>query len=127
MRFMQSLHERHHCSDLCRAQILAVGRHIAPALDYLPHQLVAGQSSRNAVERRAALAAAAVQAVAIPALFALEHERTLKLERRTPFDVLDRRSFAAPRTHLRGPWRISAQVIECAEREENDDDAQHCH
>src|SRR5262249_20650666 len=68
MRRMQGLHERHQRGDLRRTQILAIGRHIAPALDHLPDQLVAGQARRHVVERRAALAAAAAQAVAIPAL-----------------------------------------------------------
>src|SRR5262245_8527338 len=71
MRRMQGLHERHERRHLCRAQILAIGRHIAAALDHLPDQLVAGQACRHVVERRAALAAAVAQAVAIPALLVL--------------------------------------------------------
>src|SRR5712691_11383018 len=71
MRRMQGLHERHQCRHLRRAQILAIGRHIAPALDHLPDQLIPGQARRHVVERRAALAAAAVQAMAVPALLVL--------------------------------------------------------
>src|SRR5262245_26758666 len=71
MRRMQGLHERHQRGDLRRAEILAIGRHIAAALDHLPDKLVAGQARRHVVERRAALAAAAAQAVAVPALLVL--------------------------------------------------------
>ena len=71
MRRMQGLHERHQRCDLRRAQILAIGRHIAPALDHLPDQLVPGQARCHVVECRAALAATAVQAMAIPALLVL--------------------------------------------------------
>src|SRR5262249_30164101 len=102
-------HERDQRPDLRRAEILATGRHIAPALDYLADQLAIGQSRRNVVERRAALTAFPAQAMAIAALLVLQRNGALQLERRASFNKLLRQGVAAPRVHMRRPGRMGAQ------------------
>src|SRR5262249_10196499 len=121
IRPAQGPHERDQRSDLRRAEILAICRHIAPALDYLADQLAIGQSRRNVVERRAALTAYSAQAVAIAALLVLQRNGAPQLERRTSFHELLGHGVAAPCAHLRRPGRTGAQVSERPERQKNDD------
>src|SRR5262250_2601366 len=99
----QGLHERDERVHFGRAQILAVGRHVAAALQHLPNQLIARLARRDAVERRTALAALTTEAVTGAALLVLEHQRALQLERRAALDVADRRRRGGPRLHLRRP------------------------
>src|SRR5215470_6948603 len=103
IRRVQGPHERDQRRDLRRAEILAVGRHIASALDHLAGQLAAGQSRRHVVERRAALTAYPAQAMAIATLLVLQRNGALQLERRTPFYELLRYVVAPPCAHMRRP------------------------
>ncbi len=79
---MQRLEERDQRRHLRGAQVLAVGGHVAAALQHLADQLIARQPRRDVVERRAAQAALAAERVAVAALLALQDERALQLERR---------------------------------------------
>jgi hypothetical protein len=79
---MQGFEKRDKRSGLRRTQILAVGRHIAASLDYLPNQLVLSQSHRDTIEHGPSLATQVSKRMAIAALFGLEDERTLPLEGR---------------------------------------------
>src|SRR6266550_9496436 len=92
----QRLHESDEGGHLLRREVLAVGRHVAAALNHLPDQLVRGQARGHAVERRAAQTAFAAETVAVPALLALQHQRALQLQWRTSLDVLRRGGSAAP-------------------------------
>src|SRR5215470_154885 len=96
IRRVQSPHERDQRRDLRRAEIPAIGRHIASALDHLPDQLAAGQARRHVIERRAALAAYPAQAMAIAALLVLQRHGAPQLEWRALFNELLRHSVAAP-------------------------------
>src|SRR5215468_9701024 len=125
MRRMQGLHERHQCGDLRRTEILAIGRHIAAALDHLPDQLVAGQARRHIVERRAALAAAAAQAVAVPALLVLEHQGPLDFERRAALEIVRGYWRAAPGLHRWGPGRVHPHRRQSTKHQEDDHHGQH--
>ena len=60
--------------NLRRRKILAVGRHVAATLNYLPNDLVARETRRGFVERGPAHPALAAQRMAVAALLAL-HER----------------------------------------------------
>src|SRR5262245_24776148 len=79
----QRSHERDERVDFSRAQILAIGRHVAATLQNLADELIARLARRDAVERRPALSAFTAEAVAGPALLVLQHQGALKLERRT--------------------------------------------
>ena len=76
---MQGFEKRDESCRLRRAEVLAVGRHVATALDDLPEKLILGQSSSNVVERRTTLAAFAAERMAITTLHGLNHDRALKL------------------------------------------------
>jgi hypothetical protein len=79
---MQCGKERHEGRCLCRTQIIRISRHIAAALQCLANELVLSESCSHCVERRAALAACPCEHVAIAALFALKHERSLEFHGR---------------------------------------------
>src|SRR5262245_37362681 len=70
-RWPQRLHEGDEGGHLLRRQVLAIGWHIAPALYYLPDQLITGQAGGDTVERRAAHAAFTAQTVTVSALLVL--------------------------------------------------------
>src|SRR5437879_10465900 len=48
-------------------EVLAVGRHVAPALEHLSDQLITGEPRRDSIERGAARSAFAAEAVTVPA------------------------------------------------------------
>src|SRR5262249_31437609 len=104
---------------LSRADLLAVRRHVAPArgaVADLVNQLVARQPRADRRQVGAALAAAALEGVAIPAGLVLEHEGALQPERRAAlYQVLGHR-LAAPGGHLRRPGRGDSLVGQNAER-----------
>src|SRR5262245_64365654 len=93
---MQGPHERDQSRDLRRAEVPAIGRHIAPALDHLPDQLVSGQARRHVVERRAALAAFPAQAMTIATLLVLQYRDATQFARRKPYNEFLRHGGAAP-------------------------------
>src|SRR5262245_39177409 len=82
VRRMQRPEKRDEGRGLRRTEVLAVRRHVAPPLKHLLNELVLREAHRDAVETRAALAAAVPESVAVAALFRLEHERSLSLQRR---------------------------------------------
>src|SRR5215467_663878 len=101
VRGAQRLHEGDEGVHLGRHEVLAVGRHVAAALEHLTHELIGGEPRRHAVEGGTALAAFPAQAVAVAALLVLDHQRALELERGPPAKVLHGRGCSAPRLHLR--------------------------
>src|SRR6476660_4480614 len=100
---MQRVKERHDGGCLRRVQILSVGWHVASALDHLSHELIPGETKRHLVERRPALAALAVERMAVAALLLLEHDGASPLQRGTPVEILSGDWHAAPRVHHRAP------------------------
>src|SRR2546422_9688364 len=96
----QRFHERDERVDFRGAEILAVGRHVAAALQHLTNELIAGLARRDAVQRWPALSPLTAQAVAGPALLVLHHECALELERRAAPDASDRPGGGGPRVHL---------------------------
>src|SRR5215471_21761216 len=85
------LEKRHERIDLGGAQVLAVGGHVATALQDLPDELIAREARGDPVESRAALASLAAETVTVPALLVLDHERALQLERRAALHIGHRR------------------------------------
>ena len=63
-----------------RAEIFAVGRHVAAALNHLANELVFGLNDGDVVESRAALAAFVAERVTIVALLELKDDGALALE-----------------------------------------------
>ena len=100
----------HQCLRLRRAQSVAIGWHVAAALQHLADHLVLGHPRRNRVQRRPAQPACSAQGVAVAALLVLQHQRALPLQRRTAREILHRRRIARPCRHDRTPRRIRAQV-----------------
>jgi hypothetical protein len=47
--WMQGLKESHERGSLCRTQVVAISRHVAAALNYLPNELVLRQPHGNAI------------------------------------------------------------------------------
>src|SRR5579862_3223335 len=108
--------------DLRRAEVPAVRRHVAAALDDLPHELVAGQTRCRVVEGWSTLPAFVAERMAVAALLALDQQRALQLQRRATLDIFDRRGRAAPRFHVRRPRRESPEPGERTDDEEGQDD-----
>src|SRR5258708_32638681 len=107
---MQGFEKCDERGGLRRAQILAVRRHVATALDHLADELVLRQPHRHTVEGRTALPAALSEGMAVAALFDLKHERALPLQRGGTVQALRRHGSAAPGVHLRTPRRITRAV-----------------
>src|SRR4030095_14344431 len=123
----QRLHESNESCDLLRRQILAKRGHVAAALKHLPDQLVAGQTSSHTIQCRAAQAALAAQAVAIPALLVLQYQRALQLQRRTAVHILHRCGNAAPGFHVGTPRGECPQVRQGTECQEHENPPQYGH
>src|SRR5207245_11573298 len=96
MRWVQRLEKPDQRVHFGRREVLAVGGHVAAALQHLPDQLIAREPRRNAIERGTARPAFTAQAVAVPALFVLHHERALQLERRPALHISNRRGERGP-------------------------------
>ena len=99
----------------CWREIFAKCGHVAAALNHLPDQLVAGQTRGHTIQCWAAQAAFAAQAVAIPALLVLHHQRALQLQRRTSLHILHRRGNAGPGFHVGTPRSVCPQVSQGAD------------
>src|SRR5947209_14085514 len=72
-------------AHLGRLDLLAVGRHVAAAgraIADLIDELITRQAHANSTQVRSTTAPDAFQRVAVAALFVLEHNRSLKLQRR---------------------------------------------
>src|SRR2546426_738447 len=90
IQWPQRLHEGDQGGHLGRPQVLAICGHVSAALDHLPDQLVASKTRGYGVKRRTAKPALTAKAVTIPALFILDENCPLELQRRPPLDVLGR-------------------------------------
>ena len=80
---MQRFQERNQGGHFGRIQVLAIGWHVAAALNDLTHQLIAGEPGGDAIQGRAALASGAADGMAVAALLHLEDQRALPLQRRS--------------------------------------------
>src|SRR6266851_3379334 len=78
---VERLQKGHQRSRLRRTRVLSVGRHIATTLNHLPDELILREPHRHLIERRAALATRVAERVAVAALFGLENQRSLPLQR----------------------------------------------
>jgi hypothetical protein len=101
---------------------VAVGGHVAAALQDLTNDLVFGHARGDGVECRTAHAADAAEGVAVAALLVLEHQRALAFERRAAFEIGRRRWIAGPGFHQRAPRSECCQVREDAQRDRDDRD-----
>src|ERR1041385_7529597 len=106
---MQCSQKRHQSCRLGRAQVVAVGRHVAASLQDLPEQLIFGHPRRDCVECRPALSALSANGVTVPALHTLEDHRPLAFERTAAIEKLLWHGYAAPRVHVRRPWTVKTQ------------------
>src|SRR5262249_28665264 len=113
--------------DFSRAQVLAVSRHVASPLDHLPGELIAGQPSCDSIESGPPQSAAAADAMTIPALLVLQHQRPLSLERRSSFDKFDWRCLSVPCRHLCRPRRKRAKIVQCPKSQKNDKNREYRH
>ena len=98
---MERFQEGNQRRRLRRAEVVAVGRHVASPLQDLANELVAGEPRRHSIERRAALAAFAAKRVAVAALFVLKDQGALTFEGRAAFEQFGGNWRAAPRIHHR--------------------------
>src|SRR5262249_1459285 len=103
--WVQRFEERHQRRHLGGIEVLSVRRHVSAALNRLADELIARHASRDAVQRRASLAARAANRMAIAALLDLKNQSALTFDRRSALEVLDRNRVAAPRVHDGTPWR----------------------
>src|SRR5208337_4145844 len=90
-RLARWMHRGEECDervDLRGGEVLAVGRHIAATLNYLAHDLIAGQARGGVVERGPAHPTCAAERVAVAALLALHENRALQFERSAALDVI---------------------------------------
>src|ERR1700688_4467501 len=92
-------------SGLGWTEILSISRHITATLDYLPDELVVGQSQSNTVECGSALTSLIIQRVTVVTLLRLKNQRTLAFQRRTAVQILGRNRLPAPRLHNKTPPR----------------------
>src|SRR5215510_13577986 len=107
---MQCLKELDQCCGFCRTEVFPISRHISSTLNDLANQLIRRESDSNPVERRSALAAFAVQGMAVVTLLGLKNQSTLVLQRSAILQVLRRNRLPAPRVHYGTPGRVLPQV-----------------
>src|SRR5258708_39442259 len=123
---MQSFQKRDQGSRFRRTQILSVSRHVAASLDYLADQLVLRQSQGDAVQSRTSLPTTLTKRVTVAALLHLKDQRALSLKCGTAVKKLLRHRVAAPRIHVRTPWRVSSEVGECSQDYGDQQNRQNC-
>jgi hypothetical protein len=88
------------------AQVLAIRRHVAAALEDLPDKLILRETRRDKIQSRTTLSANACNRVAVTALLRLKDDSALPLERAEIVRITDGdRGTAAPCIHLRAPGR----------------------
>src|ERR1700678_381476 len=119
---VQGLEESYERRSLCRTQVVPISGHVAAALNHLPNELVLCQPHGNAGQGRPSLSTRVTKRVAVAALLALNHERTLPLERGRAMDVPVGYWLAAPGVHVRTPGR---ELGHASKRAESDRDQQH--
>ena len=97
---MESPHEGDESRYFCRIQVLAVCGHIPAALKHLSNELVFGQAISDTRQVGAPLSALSIECMAVAALFALKQHSSLQFQRSPPLDVLNRRRYSTPGTHV---------------------------
>src|SRR5258708_4851349 len=98
-RRVERLEEGDEPGHLRRAQVLAVGRHLAATLQDLPDQLVPCEPCRDVVERGPAQTPFSAERMAVAALLFLDEQRALECERRAALQIRGRRRERAPPRH----------------------------
>src|SRR5580698_9841143 len=124
--WMQGLKESYERGGLCRTQVIAISRHVAAALNYLPNELVLRQPHGNAIQGRSPLSTRVSERVAVATLFNLKYERTLAFKRGSAVNVAVGYRIAAPGVHVRTPGRELRHASEAAERNRNHQHGDHC-
>src|SRR6185369_14291652 len=120
---MKAFEKSHEGGCFRGTQILAIGRHVAAALNYLANELVLREPYRNGVKRRTSLSAGFSERMAVAALLDLEHQSALPLQGGRAMNELIRHEITTPRIHVRAPGRVSRQM---SKRPERDRDQHHC-
>src|ERR1700742_3449227 len=106
---MQGLQELDQCRSLGGAEILAVRRHVAAALQHLPNQLILRETRCHKIQGGPTLSAHAGNRVAVAALLRLKDDCALAFEWACIVGITDRdRRTSAPRAHLGAAWRESS-------------------
>src|SRR5258705_945432 len=101
---MQGSQKLNESGGLGWAQVLAIRRHVAAALEDLPDQLILRETCRDKIQSRTTLSANACNRVAVTALLRLKDDSPLPLERAEIVCVTDGdRGITAPCIHLRAP------------------------
>ena len=108
---MQRLEELNKCGSFGWTQILAICGHVAAALKNLTDQLILSETRRDEIQSRTALSADACDRMAVAALLRLKDNCALPLKGTRILGIAKgNRRPAAPRAHLRAPWRESAEM-----------------
>src|SRR4029453_3842181 len=121
---MEVLEEGDESRGLRRAEVLAVGRHVAAALDDLADEVVLRQAPGDVVEGGAALAAALLERMAVAALLDLEDQRALSLEGGRTLEESRRHRIAAPGIHVWAPGGELGQACERPQRHRDEQDGE---
>src|ERR1700761_1771219 len=118
IEWMQRLQAPNQCRSLRRAQVLAVRRHVAAALQHLPNQLVLRETRCDKIQGRATKSPDPANRMAVAALLRLKDDRALTFERACIVGVADRdRRPSTPRAHLRTPRRKCPEMREYTPRD----------
>src|SRR6267154_2165493 len=112
---MQSFKKPDQGSRFRWTQTLSVGGHVAAALDHLADKLVLRKTHGDTVQSRTSLPTSLTKRMTVAALLHLKNQRALPLESSPAVQKLFRHGVAAPRIHVRTPWRISSEVGECSQ------------
>src|SRR6185437_1116953 len=117
---MQRVEECDEGGDFGWRESGAVGGHVAATLNHLADDLIFGETHRDAIESGAALATEPAERVAIVALLHFEDERTLAFERGGGVNETVGNFVSGPRSHVRAPGSVSAEVRERREADSDD-------
>src|SRR5215467_6619927 len=115
IRRVQCFEKRHQRCYLRRIEVPPVRGHVAAALQSLSHELGVRLYRGDPVQRGPSQATDTADRMTVAALLHLEDQGPLTLERRSPFEVLDRHRISAPRVHHGTPRRVRREVGERAE------------
>jgi len=113
----QRFEERDKSGSFRGTEILAVGGHVATALDDLANELVLGKEEGDLIEGGTPLAALVTESMAVMALLKLKDESPLPLECRTILEELWGNGIAAPGVHDRTPGSMTGKIGEGAEHD----------
>src|SRR3984957_10295509 len=122
MKRVQECDERGHFGWRERS---AVRRHVAAALNHLPNDLIFGEMRGDAIECGAAHTAKSAECVAIVALLGLEDERALAFEWCVTVDQAIGNFVGGPRSHVRTPRCVRAEMRERRQANSNNQQRKH--